>query len=286
MAKLLDKAITETDLEEYLSSYSDFSFEISVLKLLRDNQVQCEHGGHYTDPVTRKSREFDIRAKHAIDNLTLRLAVECKNIRENYPVLVSMLPRVSEESYHQILRLADPVQETGPFGLSRAASPFNSRAKSVKVRGARSRYSLGRYVGKSIAQVGRTNDQSISSGDSEIYEKWGQALSSIDDLIGEMIDDGKDSDRQYFSMCLPVLVVPDGRLWAVDYDLDGHLTNSPVRIEHCSFYVGKSYSTGHFGPGYTVSHLELFTFSGLQHFIHTHLSSREGLMPLFMKDAS
>ena len=286
MAKLLDKTIADTDLNEYLSSYSDFSFEISVLRLLRDKQIQCEHGGHYTDPVTKKSREFDIRAKHSIDNLTLRLAVECKNIRKNYPVLVSMLPRVPGESYHQILRLAEPVQETGPFGLAPVPSLLNSRAKRLKVRGVRSRYNVDEHVGKSIAQVGRTSDQTITSGDSEIYEKWGQALSSVDDLIAEMIDDGKDSDRQYFSMCLPVLVVPDGRLWAVDYDHDGNLTSSPVQIEHCSFYVGKSYSTGHFGPSYTISHLELFTVSGLKNFIETYLSSREAFMQLFMRDAS
>jgi len=62
MPKLKTDSIKKDDLVEYLDSCSDFSFELSVLKMLRESDVDCEHGGLYEDPVTGKSREFDIRA--------------------------------------------------------------------------------------------------------------------------------------------------------------------------------------------------------------------------------
>ena len=62
MSKLLPDPITQSDLEEYLSDYADFSFELRVLKVLTDLKLQCQHGGTYEDPVTGKSREFDIKS--------------------------------------------------------------------------------------------------------------------------------------------------------------------------------------------------------------------------------
>ena len=93
MAKLKNEPIVKSDMLEYLTSYSDFSFELTVLKMLRELELECEHGGHYEDPVTNKSREFDIRAIKTIEQYRVRLAIECKNIRENFPILISCVPR-------------------------------------------------------------------------------------------------------------------------------------------------------------------------------------------------
>jgi hypothetical protein len=68
MAKLKTDEILPEDLVEYLNSYSDFSFELAVLKMLRTSDIDCEHGGYYEDPITKKSREFDIRAIKTIQN--------------------------------------------------------------------------------------------------------------------------------------------------------------------------------------------------------------------------
>ena len=38
MSKLKTERISTTDLSEYLNSHSDFSFELSVLKMLREMQ--------------------------------------------------------------------------------------------------------------------------------------------------------------------------------------------------------------------------------------------------------
>ena len=93
MPRLRTDAITSTDLTEYLENESDFSFELEILNMLRSMNVDCEHGGNYTDPVTGKTREFDIRASKTINHYRVRMAIECKNIKENFPVLVSCVPR-------------------------------------------------------------------------------------------------------------------------------------------------------------------------------------------------
>ena len=103
MAKLRSDAIVENDLLEFLNNYSDFSFEVEVLRLLVSCGFECEHGGSYKDPVTNKTREFDIRATIIYGTqFFLRLAVECKNLRENFPLLVSCIPRKPEEAFHEI----------------------------------------------------------------------------------------------------------------------------------------------------------------------------------------
>lgn len=76
MAKLRKGEILEADLMEYLTRHSDFGFELRVLKALSTLGLRCEHGGVYEDPVTRKTREFDIRARSTVADRRVRVAVE------------------------------------------------------------------------------------------------------------------------------------------------------------------------------------------------------------------
>lgn len=103
MAKLSSKTIREADFEEYLKTSSDFAFELTVLKSLVDQGFECEHGGSYRDPITKKIRQFDIRASTSRDQLRVSLAVECKNLHDNYPLLVSCVPRRESESFHEVI---------------------------------------------------------------------------------------------------------------------------------------------------------------------------------------
>ena len=137
MAKLQDIKISPSDLLEYLESYSDFSFELAVLKMLRENDIECEHGGYYEDPVTNKSREFDIRATKTLQNFRVRMAIECKNIRENFPILISCIPRHEQESFHQIAWVSEPRSDFG-------TDIFQSRAKVLSLREDYSLYRKGK----------------------------------------------------------------------------------------------------------------------------------------------
>src|SRR5258705_12145540 len=105
MAKQLKTdPIIQIDIEEYLADCADFSFELRVLKALTDLKLKCQHGGTYEDPITKKSREFDIRAlMYGDEVLRVQLSVECKNIQQNFPLVVHCLKRKENESYNELI---------------------------------------------------------------------------------------------------------------------------------------------------------------------------------------
>lgn len=283
MAKLNgDTVIGKTDLLEYLKTCSDFSFELSVLKMLRDSGLDCEHGGLYEDPVTKKSREFDIRAIVSIANYRVRLAIECKNIRENFPILISCIPRHEQESYHQIAL----VGEVGSRDTLITRSLHQSRAKTISIRNEHSIYKPGQPVGKSTVQIGRTKEGAITANDSEIYEKWGQCLASATDLVERTYWEGTQYDgpqNVYLSMVIPFIVVPNNRLWKVLYDENGTRVNDPEPSDRCSCFIDKDYEMGTNMAGTRIwlSHVEIVTFDGMRSFIEQYLSSEESIRQFF-----
>lgn len=283
MAKLKPDAIGTPDLLEYLNSYSDFSFELTVLKMLRESGLECEHGGLYEDPVTGKSREFDIRAIKTIGKCRVRLAIECKNIRENFPILISCIPRHPQESYHQVALVSTPKSDSRLF----AVNLHQSRAQTLSIRGDHSIYKPQQPVGKSIAQVGRALDGNVSANDAELYEKWGQSLSSATDLVQRTYWDGDDDDEaSYLSMVIPFVIVPDDCLWSVSYDNNGNRVSDPSLTHRCSCFINKDYEMGDKLAGTTMwlTHVEIVTESGMASFISSYLNTKEGIANLFPKD--
>jgi hypothetical protein len=225
MAKLGSDPIAESDLIEYLDNHPDFSFEIQVLNALTRKGSSCDHGGSYTDRATKMTREFDIRATQVFGRRFFRLAVECKNLQPNFPLLVSCVPRRDDESFHDISISVNPdkhLLEEPPDVYSRAMLP---QSKSIRLTGERSLYKPGEPVGKSCDQVGRSANGEIPPGDSDLYAKWAQALGSADDLRYLACRDGNDRTGDLaLSLVFPVLVVPNGRLWMTQYDADGNRT--------------------------------------------------------------
>lgn len=277
MVKLKSDPISSNDMNEYLEGYSDFSFELSILKMAREEGLECEHGGLYEDPVTKKYREFDIRAIRTIGDYRIRLAIECKNIRKNFPILASCVPRDESESYHQIVLVAEPKMEYPDM----TSILYKSRARSIYFKGHNSIYKSGSMVCKNIVQIGRKAGQGseIVSSDSELFEKWSQSLNSIHDLVSRIYGDGDSGkDALYLSLAFPIVVVPDGRLWQVQYDDDGSLVSNPTIVDRVSSFVDKSYRMGSTlaGDWMRISHLEIMTKSGFREFIRTYLQSVEG----------
>lgn len=285
MAKLKNEKIGKVDFQEYLNSYSDFSFELRVLKLLRDRGLECQHGGHYEDPVTGISREFDIRLIAEFSDHRVRLPIECKNIRENFPLLVSCVPRRDSESFNEAAIMSDHK----PEGLHEMINfdPFRSRATAHTLTGENSIYKAPKPVGKSTAQVGRiqAQDNPIISNDSEIYDKWSQCLASADELIKDMYRDMPVISDKCFGAVFPFLVVPNGRLWRVLYRDDGSLYKEPEQTDRCSFFIDKEYNMKDFpggGPApFRISHLEIVTVAGLESFVDDYLMSHDSMLKLF-----
>lgn len=284
MAKLKSDPIVQSDLLEYLNSYSDFSFELAVLKMLRERGIECEHGGHYEDPVTNKSREFDIRAKKTINQYRIRMAIECKNIRDNFPILISCVPRHEQESYHQIALVSEPKIDSTMIALS----IHQSRANTLSIRDQHSLYKASEPVGKSTVQVGRGTDNAISSNDSELYEKWGQCLASVKELVDSVYWDGSrdDQEKPYLSAVFPFVVVPNGRLWIVSYDEDGNRVSDPTSTDRCSCFIDKDYEMGTklAKAHMSLSHVEIVTYDGMRSFIEKYVTTEEGMASVFPKE--
>jgi hypothetical protein len=263
VAKLKDAAIGQADLLEYLNTSSDFAFELRCLERLSSLGFQCQHGGSYTDPVTKKTRQFDIRAQKSHEHLRVRCAVECKNLVASFPLLVMCVPRPADESFHELILSFHPdmVEQSYP-----RIPAYDKKCQTVRVNAPHSAYTVGGYVGKSCAQVGKAaHDDSIVANDAEVFEKWSQALASADDLADDATEEGEQRNDAFLSLILPILVVPDGMLWQTNYESTGTRKDDPVQTDRCSFFVGQYYSAGFLqGTSLTVSHLEFVTLTGLE----------------------
>lgn len=262
MAKLIEKEITTEDLTEYLKTTDDFAFEVDVFKLCHEYDSSAQHGGTYTDPITKVDRQFDIRMQIRSGKCTIKMAVECKNLKSFYPLLVSRLPRRREESYHE--------------ALAHISSDFK---KFIYDKGS-SIYKKLEPVGKSTTQVGRRTPESaknsaspFQSSDEEVYGKWTQAIASAHDLVMAALPTfaplsaGRDGEG---IVVLPILVIPDQMLWVVDYEETGIQKGTPKQVDNCTYFLGKNIHLQGlpFTMNYRVSHLHFFTKTGLKQFLN------------------
>ncbi len=282
MPKLRQAPVSADDLERYLHQDDDFAFELRCLHALREQGIHCAHGGTYDDPVTRKPRQFDLRAKiKANALLRVHLAIECKNLTPAFPLLVSRVPRAKAESFHELL-----------VPKERPDEQFLSAIQIDKVESARvsrdSLYRPGGPVGKSIARIGisLSGPSDFVSDDSEIYERWAQSVASAYDLVsdGREYLSSDDAEPQAFWI-LPVLVGLDVTGWSVVYDSVGAIASKPLQSDHVEYFLDHSV----WRPGqllsYQISHLHIMTMSGLLRLVqrlqnsgdefHEQLLSRE-----------
>ncbi len=263
MAKPMKQPISSSELSEFLDTQSDFAFELRCLERLSQIGFRCQHGGTYIDPVTKKARQFDLRAQREDGAFVVRWAVECKNLSETCPLLIMCVPRARHESFHELVVSYDPAVAARPSSFDIPA--FRKQCKTRRLDSPTSNYAIGDSVGKSVMQVRRGPDNAIVGNDSDVFEKWSQALASAQELADESTEEGQAKRSVFISLILPILVVPDGTLWKVEYDEKGNRTCDPVRVDRCSFYTGRDYWAGSQlqGTTLTISHLEFVTLSGL-----------------------
>ena len=273
MPKLSPEPVTQADLIEFLDTESDFAFELRTLECLSGLGFHCSHGGSYEDPVTRKPRQYDIRATRVFPRVLLSLAVECKNLSPSYPLLVMCVPRSKNESFLEVLKSFRPQEH--PLNLN----PFPPNCKSLRLHQP-SAYPEGAPVGKSTTRVGRIldKDRPLTGSDADIFEKWSQAISSAYDPAEEATSFGTQWDTVVNTVILPVLVVPDNTLWSVSYRADGSRAGDPAPTDRCSIYVGHSLTVGDKMRfvNFLISHLEVVTQTGLKE-LSTTIFSEENL---------
>lgn len=238
------------DIKEYLESADDFAFECEVYSLAKGLGFEAEHAGLYIDPITAKPRQFDVRATLMRESAEISLALECKGLKPDFPLLVSRVPRAPGEGRHDYLHMNGVQAANGSFTRVQSASG--------------AMYRVGQMVGKSMRQV-RRKDGKMISGD-EVFDKWTQSLSSLAERVSngaKRLSGGVPEARPTKIAFLPALVVSDNTLWVADYSSRGTLQADPKRVAHAHFYLGRRYELEREQTNVMVSHLHIVTRSAI-----------------------
>lgn len=257
--------ITDRDIEEYLRTRSDFDLELFVYRTLQEHGCPAIHGGTYIDPIAKKARQYDVRATWELHRgheklpmCRLALAIECKSLSSDAPLLVSRVPRPAEDSYHELMH---------------SWLRQNMRDKSARIlrpEGPSGIYRPGDSTGKRTAQVCRLVSGAFKDDDRDSYEKWSQALASAADLINESVAAATDG-QQALSLILPVLVVADGTLWVADYSEDGTRNGVVHPADAVELFVNREYVWELVAIPepqlYRISHLHIYTRTGFAAFV-------------------
>jgi hypothetical protein len=246
---------------DQLQRSDDFGFELQAKAVLEKCGARVTHGWTYIDPNEDKPRQFDLRAH--LTNLGterhhLRLAVETKNLDPAAPLIVSGIGRTSAESFH------DFVQSDGTVGLRHHVMRAHADAEL---------YVPGRFVGKSLLRLKPDKADSakrlIPANEKEfdIYGRWSQAVASASDLCHEAAFIGENTGKIHCSIILPVVVVPDGCLWTVEYAKDGSIVGVPTLTNATTFFVNHEITIVPKNLWTNLSHVHFFTLTGLKEFL-------------------
>jgi len=240
--------ITKEHLEEFIATQDDFALELFAYSLARSFGFSATHAGTYIDPQSGKARQFDVQAnRYCGENLHVFMAIECRSLRPSFPLLVSQIPRIQAEGYQDIVKSTGHQSDASTLG-------------EVRLRlHAGSLYPVGEYVGKAISQVGFNGEGKLHSKDSEVHDKWGQAIASCNQLIYKALS----FTEKRFSAVLPVLVVPDGTLWVTNYTEDGTLVDGPTQTDETQYFISSIQTVNDPAPIlYTLTHLHSVTKTG------------------------
>lgn len=274
MASIKDDAINKEDVERFVKENSDFSFEIEVLRELHKLGYKCKHASTYDDPLSGKPREYDIRATKSWKisdkyQANVALAVECKNISANFPILVHCLPRNKSEAFVDVILHTKREHEPGPLSLPH----LEKNSVRIRLKGESGPYGISDPVGKSFDQFGKkqgTKNQFYIS-DAVIFEKLTQSVNSAYDLLVDAHENWGDEDTTNLSVVIPVLVVPDERIWAVCYSWEGNVVEGPYIEGRIPYLIEKNWKVGNLGAempvAFNLSHLEIVDKSRLTKFV-------------------
>jgi hypothetical protein len=259
--------ITGEVLRRYLDTQDDFAMELEAYRHALGFGFKASLARLYDDAKTNKRRQFDVRASHENGHRRIDLTIECKSLDPAYPLLVQRIPRPGNESFHQIM-LSKGADTS--YGTPSQAQHWMGAAL-FKMSGTHL-YDSQQQVGKSMKRI-KVVENGFSATDSDVYEKYTQALTSMNELI----QDAAVGLRPQIAppglarAFLPIVVISDGALWVADYD-GGRLIGDPRQADETEFYLGWDYELPNpYAPGapatFTISHLHIMTRSRLPQFL-------------------
>lgn len=248
--------ITPETMSKALTATDDFGYEMRVRTLLENNGGVVQHGWTYSDPATGKTRQFDIRCafRHNKSRRFLQLALECKNLTPESPLIVSGVSRTQSESFHDFIVSSHSAIE-GLQGIRRVQS--NNQI-----------YPVGEFAGKNLIRLKQGDKGLIPSREyeSEIYDRWSQAIASADELCKNATRAAETTPGPTFTVVVPGVVVPDDTLWSLQYDREGNFGSGPVPSKAVSFFLNHKVGMP-LGHHLYFSHVEFWTFGGLKQFV-------------------
>lgn len=254
-----------------LEEADTFSYEMEILHGLhtapgsRGVQMRLRHGATYVDPFEEKRRQFDIRAEISRGGDNLLLAVECKKLHESSPVIVSEVPRTSQESYHCLIK--------GPVSGGQSKHVLRNKSTSQI-------YPEGRSVGKSVFCLPlNSNSQKplLFIKESQVYERYSQSLASLEDMILQENNKLLTTPNGMRLAGMAILVVPEGCLWTVPYDSRGTRTSNPRRVDHANLFISREIDRLGCSDIFVVTHLDIMTTVGFTKFTQELLCERSEL---------
>lgn len=269
-------AISAADIKGIALTEDDFGHELRVGALLRAvPNAQCEHSGTYKDPHTGKPRQFDYRwwlegheyaQRLGMGLPRVTMAVECKNLNPEYPLVICGTRRQETEAFHQVIFSHGELTKSGQV--------FSAEAGSAVLRDTQSRsfYEAGAFVGKSLFRAKFDSSKKppgwVAGPDTELYDKWSQALCSGFGLAESACNCAMQTQR-VFSVVLPVVVVSDDSLWRLQYGENGTLASDPEKIENSEYFVAHPVwiDSARQPHRFLFSHVHFFTLAAFGSFV-------------------
>lgn len=239
----------EKDIQEYLENSSDFDLELRCLNTFKDSGYKCSHAGSYEDPVTNKTREYDLRCSRVLDyKHDIFFMAECKAIKD--PLIISLVKSNKEERTFNYLFRTNPRPTPKPYNnfydeyIGKSSTQINVKIQSQQRRGQEP-----------------TINRSVTYNDTEIFEKWTQALSSAHSIISTQMTIAGNSCCCF----LPIVIIPDNKLWGVIYNEEKG-SKEIKKLDKCDYYVRKIYPTHKKNP-FIINCIQFVTESNLSTFI-------------------
>jgi hypothetical protein len=265
-------SIKPADVKQAILAGDDFGHEMRVGHIFAKLTVTARgqftnpaifeilgHGGTYVDSVMGKPRQFDYRYRISrFDQTPLNvhyvlLAVECKNLYKESPLVVCGRARALDEAYHVRIETEND-EPAGAFWC-----------KMRKVSGTQACYQENTFVGKSVLRLNEAKVdgkwQWKAATDPDIYDKWSQALASSVELAEAAATYAeKDAARRFSSVVLPVVVLPEDSLWTISYDAEGLIREDPRMADECELFVERKLNVR--GNQFVLTHIHFVSLRG------------------------
>lgn len=285
--------INATDIASYLSSDSSFAFEMEVRQIFGSRGIQFAHGGTYIDPHLGKPRQFDLRSEIVCRDsylpVNVVMAIECKSLSEHAPIVVCRSPRTVFEASHHVIATTCGDRESMASKLGEEDVRLHQadsleefpRAITLRLPSSSCAYRPNEFVGKSIECVRRDGSNRLKGGDGEVFDRWTQALQSASSMLSTITGPFIIGKGQGFILhwALPILVVPDHRLFVADFNSDGSMVDSPTEAGRTSYYVNYDVdSLECSGMTFRFDHLEIMTIGHLRSIVEKLTSSEQRML--------